>query len=342
MNSGVSIVICCHNGIKRLPSTLEYIKQQRSCEYIPWEVILIDNASNDGTAELAKKLWSRDAPTTLEVIKEEKLGLTYARHKGLISATYDLVSFVDDDNWIEPEWIKKVFTIMNSHHDVGACGGSSLAVFEVPPPTWMTEHQERYAVGIQANQTGDITSTRGWLWGAGLTIRKIAWLELFAKGFKPILSGRKGKLLTTGEDVELCMALRLAGWRIWYEEELEIQHYIPADRISWQSLRNLMYTNGTSGVYINMYDRVFRNQYSNFKSSRGSMWFWELVHQIKHLLGINIIKILMSPFFPYEGDPDMLQIEHAIGYLQELFKFSREYDNLINSLYNAKWRVAKE
>jgi hypothetical protein len=59
-----------------------------------------------------------------------------------------------------------------------------------------------------------MTTTRGYLWGAGLTIRKAAWQQLQAAGFTPMLLGRQGTMLSTGEDSEICYTLRLASWRL--------------------------------------------------------------------------------------------------------------------------------
>ena len=47
---GVSIVICCHNSAKLLPRTLEHLRAQEVDSTIPWEVIVVDNASTDNTA----------------------------------------------------------------------------------------------------------------------------------------------------------------------------------------------------------------------------------------------------------------------------------------------------
>jgi len=53
-NPGVSVIICCYNSVKRLPVTLAHLKSQVVFGQIPWEVIVIDNASTDRTAEVAK------------------------------------------------------------------------------------------------------------------------------------------------------------------------------------------------------------------------------------------------------------------------------------------------
>jgi len=136
---------------------------------------------------------------------------------------------------------------------VGACGGWITAVCESAPPPWFERYAEKYAVGQQAAASGDVTVTRGFLWGAGLTIRQAAWQQLLAAGFRPVLLGRQGAKLTAGEDSEICFALRLAGWRLWYDRRLTVTHYLPAQRLEWSYLRRLYRGFGASFALLDAY-----------------------------------------------------------------------------------------
>src|SRR6266516_3860790 len=79
---GVSVVICCHNSAQRLAKPLAHLAVQQVPQGIPWEVILIDNASTDGTADFATAHWPATASAPLRVISEPRLGLTHARECG--------------------------------------------------------------------------------------------------------------------------------------------------------------------------------------------------------------------------------------------------------------------
>jgi glycosyltransferase involved in cell wall biosynthesis len=48
---GLSVIICCHNGASRLFATLSHLKAQQIANR-QWEVLLVDNASTDGSGEL--------------------------------------------------------------------------------------------------------------------------------------------------------------------------------------------------------------------------------------------------------------------------------------------------
>src|SRR5215204_3095757 len=103
MQLGVSIIICGYNSSKRISPTLKALqKQQFADKLVSWEVIFVDNASTDDTEHVATEVWNSDPVTSFKIVKEEKPGLMHARKKGLAHAINDIVSFIDDDNWVEP------------------------------------------------------------------------------------------------------------------------------------------------------------------------------------------------------------------------------------------------
>lgn len=59
---------------------------------------------------------SDDHPAPLRVVLEPRLGSNLARERGLREARYELVSFIDDDNWVNENWVSTV------SHDVHSTG----------------------------------------------------------------------------------------------------------------------------------------------------------------------------------------------------------------------------
>jgi len=337
MTLDVSVVVCCHNSAKRLPQTLAHLAAQQVRKGLEWEVIVIDNASRDQTGQVALASWPANAPAPLRVVYESRLGLTHARHRGLAEAKYELISFVDDDNWVCPEWVQLVSEVMSQHPDVGACGGIVDGVCEADPPSWFAGYRSSYAVGPQAREAGDITWTRGFLWGAGLSIRKSAWQELVGRGFRPLLTDRRGRTLRAGGDSELCFALRLAGWRLWYEPRLRLQHVLPAHRLKWNYLRRMHRGFGASSVEFDPYLRAQRGNYENISEGPKYTWQRESIEVLKTLLQYRH-KLLGLLYYPLEGDPDVLFIERLLGRLSELLRRRRAYDLSFREIWEAPWR----
>src|SRR5690349_6454715 len=98
--NGVSVVICSYNGAQRIPATLRHLAEQDAPGELPWEVVVVDNASTDGTAERAQVVWSDQSTVPLRLVSEPRPGLMHARERGLHESTYNVVTFVDDDNWV--------------------------------------------------------------------------------------------------------------------------------------------------------------------------------------------------------------------------------------------------
>lgn len=251
--TGVSLIICCHNSAEKLLPTIKHVNDLAVSSDIPWELIIVDNASTDNTYEIANQLLSDPLKNITKIVSEHRLGLKNARLRGIIESQYEFISFIDDDNWICQDWINIVFEIMSSSPEVGACGGGSNPAFDTVVPTWFESVHNGFAVGKQCQLTGYVPESRGYLWGAGLTIRRTAWNKLTSRGFRFMLTGRDGNKLTSGEDTELCFALRLCGWSLWYDERLQFVHYIPKERLDLHYLNHLYRAFGDASIILDQY-----------------------------------------------------------------------------------------
>ncbi|MDH4187721.1 MAG: glycosyltransferase family 2 protein [Nitrospira sp.] len=328
---GVSIVICAHNGADRLPATLAHLAAQTMPQGLLWEVIVVDNASIDGTAEVAKVCWPSDAPSQLRLVYETTLGLTRARCRGLEEAQYEVVSFVDDDNWVAPDWVSIVADVMAHRKDVGACGGCVEAQCEQIPPPWFDRCREYYAVGTQHECGGDITWSRGYLWGAGLTVRKSAWKELGARGFCFQLNDREGGELMSGGDAEVCLALRLAGWKIWYEPTLNLRHFIPAGRLKWEYLERVARGFGSASVILTAYSTVRQDRTQGIMVWMRSNWLCQTSVSLLRLVRLCGRCIFAST--KWEGNEAALEILCKRETLFKFFEMRGAYDRLCRRIH---------
>ena len=228
---GVSIIICCHNGATRLPETIRHIALQRVPAYVPWELVIIDNGCTDNSALVARMEWQKHRVNTyMRIVKEPALGLSYARSRGFKEARYEYMVLCDDDNWLDENYVARVFSLLSENPNIGAVGGLGKLLFEVEPAT--VELSYIFAAGPQAPQSGKVMDNK--VYGAGCVIRYSAYEKIVANGFRSLLTDRKGKELTSGGDYELCLAIAILGYDIWYDDQLRFTHFITRERLTWE------------------------------------------------------------------------------------------------------------
>ncbi len=333
---GISIVVCTHNGASRLPTTLRHLAEQRDLG-LPWEVVVVDNASTDGTAEVALRCWPAGHPAHLGVVREGTLGLAAARQTGLATARFPYVSFVDDDNHLAPDWVSTVLSVMTADARLGACGGFSQAESAGPLPAWFARQAWSYAVGSQA-EPPHVAADVATLWGAGLTVRQTAWSGLAASGFVPRLAGRSGAALSGAEDTELTLALRLAGWHLRYEPGLRLVHALAPHRLTWSHLRRLHRAFGASAPLLDPYWAALGEGPMAGQRSHVRTWWWQALSAVRWLAR-HPAACLAAVLDRGEGDDRVLSVEGQVGRLGTLLRLRSRYARTFRDVAKAPWRV---
>jgi glycosyltransferase involved in cell wall biosynthesis len=289
---GVSVVIVCYNGKNRITSTLDYLAAQKGIHF-PWEVILVDNNSNDNTGTIAWQHWKEtglDVPFT--VIPEKRPGTMYARNTGIVSASFRYLLYVDDDNWLAENYLKTAYEAIRCDDAIAAVGGKGIMVFEegFTPPVWVARYEKSYGCGPQGKKDGDTTYDQGWLYTAGAILDRV-WLDrLYRAGFESALKGRDGRSLAPGEDTELTYALKIIGGRLFYTSELTFKHFMPRNRMTWEFLRKQYFAFGHSGFVLIPYRK-------HFGISPGNYSFHRLYTVLKGVL-MNLMWAIHNGFSP--------------------------------------------
>ena len=227
-----TVAIPTYNGAHRIPLVLDRLKTQINTEAIAWEVIVIDNNSNDETSNVVfryQKEWSDRVP--LKYFFEARQGAAYARIRAVREAAGQSIGFLDDDNIPALDWVYQGVEFAKDHPRAGAYGSQVRADFEVTPP----DNIEKIIDFLAIRERGDrpnlyqpqilsLPTT------AGLVVRREAW-QLCYNQLSLRFPGRLGKSLMAGEDYETLLYIYKAGWEIWYNPAMKIDHKIPASRL---------------------------------------------------------------------------------------------------------------
>lgn len=228
----ISIVVCTHNGKERIGPCLASLTAQENPP--KYEILVVDNASSDGTGEMVKTYLGSSFPSEAwSLIQEGDQGLLNARLAGLRASRYEWVLFCDDDNVLFPDFLFQCQQFLSQNPGIGVLGSLGIPEFLGPKPDWFDRYFSSYAVGPQQVENPDAKQLVH-VYGASSVYRKSPILDLFQKGFKPALSGRKGKKMSAGDDVEWCWLMQLMGYKIDYSPKLQFTHQLPASRLTWE------------------------------------------------------------------------------------------------------------
>jgi glycosyltransferase involved in cell wall biosynthesis len=232
----LSVILPTHNPHPvRFMRTLQALMRQ-SLEGDLWELIIVDNGSSP-PVHLPEDPSFR---SRVRLVREGRLGLTYARLAGVRECRGALVVFVDDDNVLANDYLEKVIRGFERLPRVGALGGKSVGEFEAPPAEWQNEFLGLLAVRdlgpkeLFSLPPGTASPFQAYPScapiGAGMAVRKAAlstWQEEAASG----ATDRTGSDLTSGGDNEIVLHILRAGWAVAYLPELLLTHLIPAHRL---------------------------------------------------------------------------------------------------------------
>ncbi len=317
--TGLSFVVCCHNSKALIKETIIALNNQANRD-IPYEVILVDNNCTDSTVRIAKTAWTR-TDADLVVMCEKKPGLSFARKRGVKKARYEVISFIDDDNIVEENWISKVCSLFKAMPNVGAVGSRNEPIIEGETPFWFDKYQLNYACGSQLPESGIVMGERKHLWGAGLSIRTEIVRTILFSGLPFYLTDRVGNVISSGGDSEICMRCTLLGWDLWYESDLTLKHKIPSPRLHWKYLCKLHEGFGSCSVILKIYKSLIDNAPPDTYSS--------IAYVTSRRLLYMILRHSFRLFSTQEGEDFQRQFYFLWGFLKCLIKLRTSYDQIV-------------
>ncbi|MHC4945250.1 MAG: glycosyltransferase family 2 protein [Planctomycetota bacterium] len=199
--SSVSIIVPAHNAKDHLEHCLQALEQECTGHE---EIIVVDDASTDDTAALAKRLGAR--VFTLS----ENGGPSRARNLGAAEATGEVLLFVDADVAVHPGTLERVRTFLENNPDTAALFGS----YDANPREEGTLTQYRNLVHHFVHQQGRPEASTFWA-GCGAIRRKI---------FRDIGGYDALRFPRCIEDIEMGYRMRQQGYTIRLDRELLCTH----------------------------------------------------------------------------------------------------------------------
>jgi GT2 family glycosyltransferase len=198
---------------------------------ITYEIIVVDNASTDGSVEMLK----HEFPTVKVIASKDNLGFAKANNKGVTLSKGKYVLFLNPDTITHPRTIEHIYHFMEEHLDAGAAtcklvmlqGQMDYATHRGFPTPWNSLCYFSGLTKLFPKSKLFSGYTQGWkdltqthtidaLAGAFMFVRRSAGEEV---------NWWDEDYFFNGEDLDFCYKLGENEWKIYYVPQVSILHY---------------------------------------------------------------------------------------------------------------------
>lgn len=285
----ISIIICTYNRAKILAETLEsyaILKRPIDSEL---ELLIIDNNSKDETQQIVEKF--AEQHPEVHYIYEPEPGLSHARNTGIEQSRGDIIAYIDDDVYLDPNWLTEVLNIFQEYPDASCMGGKSIPKFESGKPEWIDDDLLRF---YGFTNSGDAIK---WMiypeypYGLNMAFRRHTF-DIVGK-FE-ITLGRKKKNLLSNEEKEIFWRINKAKLKVIYTPNALLYHRIFDERASENWVISRSFWQGVSLVAFDQLiapksklsllretiiesRNLFRQASGNYWSFRKAYWHYKAI-----------------------------------------------------------------
>ncbi len=223
--------VCTYNRGAAIRRTLEaLVIASRACKHVS-RIVVVDNKSTDNTACVVDAFIFEHGDVRIERIYEPVPGKTNAMIRLMDETDEPVIAMVDDDVIIDSTWALCIVKVFAENDAAGAVGGQIELDFESGPTRIAEIYRRSFGEQDLGNEGRRLDGYGEFLVGAALAVRREAVL---ASGWLSdrVLECRRGAVLEGGEDAELTLRIRKAGYGLVYEPCAKAKHLIPASRQS--------------------------------------------------------------------------------------------------------------
>ena len=238
----LSIIICTYNREKYIYGVLQSLAQNNFPTHL-YEIVLVNNNSTDATEEKCKAFQQDYPQVTFRYFIETNQGLSFARNRGIVEAQGDILVYVDDDAFVNTEYLSAYYELFTQRREVYAAGGPIIPHYETEPPKWFSYFTRELITCYlyQGNKIGKFK--RKFPRGGNAAYRK----EVFDKtGVFNVELGRKGNNLVGAEEKDIFDKMTSLGMEILYIPNAILYHIIPETKFTNSYFNNLTLSMGKS------------------------------------------------------------------------------------------------
>ena len=225
----VSVIVCTHNRRDLLARCLDALARQ-DADPGRFAVVVVDNASTDGTRELVAAA-AATAPYALRRVEEPALGLSRARNAGALACDTPWLAYLDDDAMPAPGWMSAVLAFITDRPEPGVFGGPYVPFYLDPPPPWLPGDLGRFWQGDKVTR---LPWRRFTLIGCNFMVHRQAFEAV--GGFDPEL-GVRGLEVRYGEETMFYRRALELGFPVHYTPGPVVEPLVRPEkyRLAWHA-----------------------------------------------------------------------------------------------------------
>jgi GT2 family glycosyltransferase/predicted Zn-dependent protease len=220
---GVSIIIPVYNQIHYTRQCLKAIAETAPAS--AYEVIVVDNGSNDGTADFLRQ--EESAGRLRAIYNKENLGFARACNQGAKTVSFEYLLFLNNDTEPQKGWLESLVKILETDHAVAGVGSKLLFQDGTIQHAGVVliDHKKLNdplrAEHIYLKKPSDFSKANQSMFYQALTA---ACLLVRRSSFEQVGGFDEG-YWNGYEDVDLCFKLREKGWKLVYQPESVVIHF---------------------------------------------------------------------------------------------------------------------
>jgi glycosyltransferase involved in cell wall biosynthesis len=223
----VTLLVCTHNRSRDLRDFLETALAQDTDDSYSYEVLVIDNDSNDDTRRVVETLMMSGHPNLRYLFQQRPHA--DALNSGLEAARGTIVSVADDDCLLPSDWVRKLVGAFHEHPDVSVIGSKVLPMWRGRVPSWLNRnHWATLALTDYGDRPFEVNAQHT----ARLHYCSVLRADAQAVGGFRSIPSLSCEAIGGLDDVNILGRLCLAGKRGVYLPTIALRLKIPASRLT--------------------------------------------------------------------------------------------------------------
>jgi GT2 family glycosyltransferase len=217
----ISVVVVTWNRRDLLKSCLQSLTRQKLEQ--PFEVIVVDNGSDDGSPEMALREFSESPAFRLRLIRNQiNRGFCAGNNQGFAASDSELVALLNNDAEAEPDWLSALVRAFEGPPEIGMAA-SKILVHEDPRRIDKAGHLIYPDGQNRGRGSGELDA------GQYDRIEEVLWPDgcaaMYRRAMLDQIGGFDEDFFAYADDAELGLRARIAGWKCLYMPGARVRHH---------------------------------------------------------------------------------------------------------------------